>query len=156
MLAALLVSVAESVASGTGPAEDMQNREDMQEPGGYAEPGLRAGSLRPFRDRSRAWCSMALCGNRAMVCGPSAAAAGADRAGPGRSGACAGEVAPRMPPRACQRTGNPDRVTRPRRDSLPADGLSSLCGQVDQSGRTCSACGPFWPWPAVNSTRWFS
>ena len=26
----------------------------------------------------------------------------------------------------------------------------------DQTGRTCSACGPLGPWPAVNSTRWFS
>ena len=25
-----------------------------------------------------------------------------------------------------------------------------------QSGRTCSACGPFWPWAISNSTRWFS
>ena len=51
MLAALLVSVAESVASGTGPAEDMQNREDMRNPdcerarydhsGTGREPGAR-------------------------------------------------------------------------------------------------------------------
>ncbi len=56
----------------------------------------------------------------------------------------------------CPSAGDSDRVTRTRLDSLPEDGLSQLCGQVGQSGRTCSAWGPFWPWPAVNSTRWFS
>ena len=25
-----------------------------------------------------------------------------------------------------------------------------------QTGRTFSACGPFWPWVMSNSTRWFS
>ena len=33
----------------------------------------------------------------------------------------------------------------------PADSAGS-----GQSGRTCSAWGPLAPWPAVNSTRWFS
>jgi hypothetical protein len=31
-----------------------------------------------------------------------------------------------------------------------------LPGDQSQSGRTCSACGPFWPCVMSNSTRWFS
>ncbi len=50
-------------------------------------------------------------------------------------------------------------VPTSRDGSVPTpEGVGTDCPSAlaDQTGRTFSACGPFWPWVVSNSTRWFS
>ena len=64
-------------------------------------------------------------------------------------------------PRAYPRPGGyrlREQATNPpfgRRKTIP-NGRVALSDDQGQSGRTCSACGPFWPCVMSNSTRWFS
>ena len=65
----------------------------------------------------------------------------------------------RRPRPAAQMTEDKPRIPdgmrgfcRPGRIAWPAGAGQ----QLNQMGRTCSACGPFWPWAISNSTRWFS